>query len=67
VADTGLRWRKSKASQANGSCVELAAMPDGRVAVRDSKNPQGGMLLFTRAAFRVWLNDVRSGEFDHLA
>jgi hypothetical protein len=46
--------------------VELAAMPDGRVAVRDSKDPNGGVLTFTRAEIRAWLHGVRAGEFDDL-
>jgi Domain of unknown function (DUF397) len=67
VADTtGLRWRKSKASQGNGNCVEVAAMPDGMIAVRDSKNPTGAVLVFTRAEMRAWLHGIRAGEFDDL-
>jgi hypothetical protein len=42
---TGLRWRKSSLSSDNGTCVELADLPDGRVAVRDSKDPEGGHLI----------------------
>jgi hypothetical protein len=61
-----LRWRKSSASTGNGECVELAALDDGRVAVRDSKNPDGAMLIFTRAEMRAWLHGVRAGEFDDL-
>jgi Domain of unknown function (DUF397) len=63
---TGLRWRKSSASAGNGECVELAALDDGRVAVRDSKNPDGAMLIFTRAEMRAWVQGVRAGEFDDL-
>jgi hypothetical protein len=37
-------------------CVEAAALPDGRVAMRDSKNPGGGRLLFPHDALSspVW-------------
>jgi hypothetical protein len=66
VTTEGLRWRKSTASTGNGECVELAALPDGRVAVRDSKDPDGAILRFTRAEMRAWLLGVRSGEFDDL-
>jgi Domain of unknown function (DUF397) len=62
----GLRWRKSSASAGNGSCVELAETPDGSIAVRDSKDPSGPVLTFTRAEFRAWLHGVRAGEFDDL-
>jgi hypothetical protein len=67
ITDPGLRWRKSKASQANGSCVELAAMQDGSIAVRDSKDPNGPVLTFSRGEIRAWLHGVRAGEFDDLS
>ncbi|OZM82307.1 DUF397 domain-containing protein [Pseudonocardia sp. MH-G8] len=66
ITDPGPRWRKSKASQGNGNCVEMAALPDGRVGVRDSKDPSGPVLTFTRAELRAWLHGARSGEFDDL-
>ncbi len=31
-------WRKASASAGQGECVELTDLPDGAVAVRDSKN-----------------------------
>ncbi|MFF5263465.1 DUF397 domain-containing protein [Actinomadura viridis] len=50
-------WRKSSYSGSNGGdCVELAdageAVADA-VAVRDSKDPAGPVLLLTRAALRI--------------
>lgn len=67
INETGLTWRKSTASQENGNCVEMAALPTGEVAVRDSKNPQGAVLTFTRAEVDAWLDGARRGEFDNLA
>ena len=47
------RWRKSSYTASNGgNCVELAGLP-GAVAVRDSKDPDGPVLLLTRAALRT--------------
>ncbi len=63
----GPKWRKSSASAGNGECVELAALQDGTIGVRDSKNPDGPVLKFTRAEVRAWLVGARSGEFDDLA
>ena len=46
-------WRKARRSLSNGGeCVELAGV-SGAVAVRDSKNPDGPILLLTRAALRT--------------
>ncbi|XVQ10517.1 DUF397 domain-containing protein [Spirillospora sp. CA-255316] len=49
---TGAEWRKSSYSASNGgNCVELAG-DAGVVAVRDSKDPDGPVLLVTPAALR---------------
>jgi Domain of unknown function (DUF397) len=48
-----LTWKKSSySSSTGGNCVEVAALPDGGRAIRDSKNPNGGMLLLTPAQWR---------------
>src|SRR5437016_1378015 len=51
----GLRWRKASASTGNGQCVELAPLPQG-VALRDSKDPQGPVLRFTREELAAFLD-----------
>jgi hypothetical protein len=66
ITNPVLRWRKAIASQGNGNCVEMAALPDGSVAVRDSKNPDGAILTFTRSEIRAWIAGARDGEFDDL-
>jgi hypothetical protein len=52
---TGLSWQKSSYSGPNGGeCVELADVAGASVvAVRDSKDPDGPVLLLTRAALRT--------------
>lgn len=48
-----LPWRKSTHSASNGGdCVELAGVP-GVVVVRDSKDPDGPVLLVTGTALRT--------------
>ncbi len=56
-------WRKSAQSNVNGNCVEVAHV-DPMIAVRDSKNPQGHVLLFTRAEWDAFLAGAKDGEFD---
>ncbi|MFJ7281048.1 DUF397 domain-containing protein [Kitasatospora sp. NPDC098663] len=60
-------WQKASRSVSSGSCVELRALDNGAVAMRNSRHPQGPALLFTRAEIAALLDGVRSGEFDHLA
>ena len=56
-------WRKSRSSNAGGSCVEVAAL-DRLIAVRDSKNPDGPKLAFPRPAWQTALKDIRTGTYD---
>lgn len=55
---TSVRWRKSSYSSGTGQCVEVAALP-GKVAVRDSKDPAGDVLVFTPAQWRAFLAAVK--------
>ena len=54
-------WRKSSLSGDNG-CVEVAFVKDG-VAVRDSKEPAGPVLMFTDAEWEAFIRGVHGGEF----
>jgi uncharacterized protein DUF397 len=60
-----LSWVKARASTYNGQCVEIASAP-GKIAIRDSKNPTGPILVYTPAEFKAFLSSVRNGEFDKL-
>ncbi len=63
--DAGLVWRKSSFSNGNGgNCVEVAALSNGGRAVRDSKDPNGGMLNFTADEWSAFLAGAKDGQFD---
>ena len=47
---SGVVWRKSSFSQSNGECVQVALTPEV-AGVRDSKQPEDGVVL---TSFRVW-------------
>lgn len=50
---SNVAWRKSsRSTSTGGNCVELAGVA-GAVAVRDSKDPEGPVLLLTREALRT--------------
>lgn len=59
------RWRKSSFSQSNGEddCVEVAFLPGGEVAVRDTKARSRAPHVHTAAAWAAFLAGVRAGEF----
>jgi hypothetical protein len=62
----GVTWQKSAHSNPNGACVEVAMLPDGGVAVRNSRFPSGPALVYTRAEIAAFLAGAKDGEFDHV-
>jgi hypothetical protein len=61
-----VRWLKSQHSNPNGACVELAALPSGEIAMRNSRFPVGAVLLYTQAEITAFLAGAKDGEFDHI-
>ncbi|NMI01914.1 DUF397 domain-containing protein [Pseudonocardia acidicola] len=59
-------WRKSQVSNPSGDCVELAELGGGEIAMRNSRDPQGPALIYTRAEMSAFLRGARFGEFDDL-
>ena len=62
---SALVWRKAARSGGQGgNCVEVAELPGGGMAVRDSKDPSGPVLSFTLGEWRAFVGGVKDGEFD---
>jgi hypothetical protein len=55
---THAQWRKSSHSNGDGNeCVEVAVV-SGAIAVRDSKNPGGGLLVLSSCSWRAFQSTV---------
>jgi hypothetical protein len=62
---SGATWRKSRRSQNNGACVEVARVGEV-IGMRDSKDPDGPVLEFTIREFEAFLDGAYRGEFDDM-
>jgi hypothetical protein len=61
-----LAWRTSSFSGSGGNssgCVEVASLPGGGVAVRDTKDRSRAAHRHSAPAWRAFLAGVRAGEF----
>ncbi|MFI5844250.1 DUF397 domain-containing protein [Catenuloplanes sp. NPDC051500] len=67
AAQLPVTWQKSSFSNPSGNCVELAPLPGGGVAMRNSRDPEGPALIYTPAEIEAFILGARDGEFDHLA
>jgi hypothetical protein len=61
-------WKKSGRSNGNGgsNCVEVAMLRNG-VAVRNSKDRAGAVLVFTPDEWEAFVDGAKDGEFDRTA
>jgi hypothetical protein len=59
-------WHKSRHSNSQGTCVELAGLPGGDIAVRNSRDPHGPALIYTPAEIDAFIRGAKDGEFDDL-
>ncbi|MFI2649664.1 DUF397 domain-containing protein [Micromonospora fulviviridis] len=59
---TFTNWRKSTKSSGGGNCVEVAHAGPA-VGVRDTKNRNGGTLVFSAKGWGSFLAGLREGKF----
>ncbi|MFE6979292.1 DUF397 domain-containing protein [Streptomyces sp. NPDC057682] len=55
-------WMKSSYSAGENDCVEIAILPGGARAVRDSKHPEREPLCSTASAWAAFVQGVLGGE-----
>jgi hypothetical protein len=60
---TGSFFKAAASDSANG-CVEIAYLPDGGVALGDTKDPGSPVHVFTAYEWACFLDGARKGEFD---
>lgn len=58
-------WRKSTHSTADGNCIEVAALPEGKIAIRNDESDQI-VVSASREDFRAFVLGIKAGEFDDL-
>jgi hypothetical protein len=57
----GMAWHKSRQS-GYGNCVEVTVAPfNGKMGMRDTKNPDGAVLAFPTSAWTSFLTEIKTG------
>lgn len=59
-------WRKPWSGGNGGSCVEAKRLGDGRVALRQSTDPDGPALIYTRHEITTFIQGAKAGQADFL-
>ena len=44
----------------------MTKLPDGQIAVRNSRHPEGPALICTRAEIEALIRGAQDGDFDHV-
>jgi hypothetical protein len=64
-----VQWRRAGGAPGGtegGAGVEMARLPDGQIAVRNSADPDGPALIYTRAEIEALIGGAQDGDFDAL-
>jgi hypothetical protein len=63
-----VQWRRAGGGPEGegGEGIEMARLPDGQIAVRNSADPDGPALIYTRAEIEALIGGAQDGDFDAL-
>jgi hypothetical protein len=56
-------WRTARACN-NSACVQVAHLPGGMVALRDSKDPEKAPHVFDGEEWAAFVAGIKAGDFD---
>ncbi|MEK8169580.1 DUF397 domain-containing protein [Streptomyces sp. M19] len=59
-------WHKPWSGGNGGNCVEALKLEDGRVALRQSADPEGPALIYTRSEITAFIQGAKAGHADYL-
>jgi hypothetical protein len=59
-------WQASRHGDPQAAGVEMAALPGGAIAMRNSRHPGGPVLIYTHAEIEAFLAGAKDGDFDDL-
>jgi hypothetical protein len=60
---SGASWRKSTVSNNGGNCLEITDHLPDVIALRDSKDPDGAILVIARAEWTAFVRGLKDGQF----
>lgn len=63
---TEATWEAASLAGSLAARAEMAALPGGSIAMRNSGDPDGLALIYTHAEIEAFIDGVKAGEFDHL-
>jgi len=63
---TEATWEAARHGEPQAAHAELATLPDGSIALRNSRDRDGLALVYTQAEVEAFIDGVKAGEFDHL-
>jgi hypothetical protein len=59
-------WHKPWSGTNGGDCLEAKKLPDGRVALRQSTDPEGPALILEPNEIKAFVTGAKTGQADFL-